>query len=186
MAWTAWHGTARHVGSPPDAGAEHIRCGGGRWSGKSASIARRRVPISTPVGLGVGAVTPTKKRDLAPSGRGTRAQPRGLITTLRLACDGRGRPLWVVITAGQRHESALLAPLLDEIRVPGPGGGGRGRPRTRPDRLIADNGYSYARCRQLLRRLRIPHTIPQRSDQRAQRTALGLDNESASGLLLPS
>jgi transposase len=56
---------------------------------------------------------------------------------------------------------------LDGIRVPRPGG--RGRPRTRPDRLIADKGYSYPRCRQLLRQRQIPHTIPERSDQRARR-----------------
>jgi transposase len=59
--------------------------------------------------------------------------------------------------------------VLDGIRVPRPGG--RGRPRTRPDRLLADKGYSYPRCRRLLRRRQIPHTIPQRSDQRAQRAA---------------
>lgn len=86
-----------------------------------------------------------------------------------MACDGKGRPLSVVITAGHRHDSTQLAPVLDGIRVPR--SGGRGRPRTRPDRLIADKGYSYARCRQLLRRRQIPHTIPQRSDQRARRAA---------------
>jgi transposase len=75
----------------------------------------------------------------------------------------------VVITAGQRHDSTQLGPVLDGIRVPRPGG--RGRPRTRPDRLIADKGYSYPRCRRLLRRRGIAHTIPERSDQRAQRAA---------------
>jgi transposase len=75
----------------------------------------------------------------------------------------------VVISAGHRHDSTQLAPVLDGIRVPRPGG--RGRPRTRPDRLIADKGDSYARCRQLLRRRQIPHTIPERSDQRARRAA---------------
>ena len=73
----------------------------------------------------------------------------------------------MVISAGQRHDSTQLEPVLDGIRVPRPSG--RGRPRTRPDRLIADKGYSYARCRQALRRRQIPHTIPQRSDQRARR-----------------
>jgi transposase len=38
---------------------------------------------------------------------------------------------------------------MDGIRVRRPGG--RGRPRSRPDRLIADKGYSYPRCRRLLR-----------------------------------
>jgi len=34
---------------------------------------------------------------------------------------------------------------------------------------MADKGYSYARCRELLRRRQIPHTIPERRDQRARR-----------------
>lgn len=84
-----------------------------------------------------------------------------------MACDGKGRPLSVVITPGQRHDSTQLAPVLDGIRVPRPGG--RSRPRSRPDRLIADKGYSYPRCRWLLRQRDIPHTIPERSDQRARR-----------------
>lgn len=86
---------------------------------------------------------------------------------MHLACDGKGRPLSVVITAGQRHDSTQLEPVLAGIRVPRPGR--RGRPRTRPDRLIADKGYSYARCRRVLRRRQIAHTIPERRDQRARR-----------------
>lgn len=86
-----------------------------------------------------------------------------------MACDGKGRPLSVVISAGQRHDSTQLAPVLDAIRVPRPGG--RGRPRTRPDRVIADKGYSYPRCRRVLRRRGIAHTIPERRDQRARRAA---------------
>jgi transposase len=35
--------------------------------------------------------------------------------------------------------------------------------------VIADKGYSYPRCRWLLRQRHIPHTIPERRDQRAQR-----------------
>jgi transposase len=56
---------------------------------------------------------------------------------------------------------------LAGIRVLRPGG--RGRPRTRPDRVIADKGYSYPRCRRLLRTRQIPHTIPERRDQQVQR-----------------
>jgi transposase len=72
-----------------------------------------------------------------------------------------------VLTPGQRHDSTQLEPVLDAIRVPRPGG--RGRPRNRPDHLIGDKGYSYDRCRQMLRRRGIPHTIPERDDQRARR-----------------
>jgi transposase len=60
-----------------------------------------------------------------------------------------------------------LEAALAGIRVPRLGG--RGRPRSRPDRLIADKGYSYPRWRRLLRQRHTPHTIPERSDQRARR-----------------
>ena len=72
-----------------------------------------------------------------------------------------------MITPGQRHDSTQLVAVLEGIRVPRPGG--RGRPRTRPDHVIADKGYSYGRCRRWLRRHQIPHTIPERRDQRARR-----------------
>lgn len=91
----------------------------------------------------------------------------GLTTKLHLACDGAGRPLAVVLTPGQHHDSTQLEAVLDTIRVPRPGG--RGRPRSRPAHLIADKGYSYDRCRRVLRRRGIAHTIPERSDQRARR-----------------
>jgi transposase len=92
----------------------------------------------------------------------------GLTTKLHLSCDGGGRPLAVVLTPGQRHERTQLGAVLDAIRVPRPGG--PGRPRKRPDHVIADKGYSYPACRRLLRRRGIPHTIPERRDQRRRRT----------------
>jgi transposase len=73
----------------------------------------------------------------------------------------------MVLTGGQRHDSTQLEAVLDGIRVPRPSG--RGRPRKRPTQLIGDKGYSYERCRRELRRRGIPHTIPERSDQRARR-----------------
>jgi transposase len=88
-----------------------------------------------------------------------------------LATDGGGRPLAMVVTAGQRHESPQLQPLLDAIRVPRPAG--LGRPRKRPAHLVADRGYSYSTCRRLLRQRRIAHTIPERSDQQAARARRG-------------
>ncbi len=72
-----------------------------------------------------------------------------------------------MLTPGQRHDSTQLEPVLDGIRVLHPGG--RGRPRKRPDHLIGDKGYSSLRCRRVLRRRGIRHTIPDRDDQRAQR-----------------
>jgi len=84
-----------------------------------------------------------------------------------VACDGRGRPLAVRVTPGQWGDNPQLAPLLDAIRVPR--SGGRGRPRKRPDHLVADKGYSHPSTRRLLRRRGIPHTIPERTDQRERR-----------------
>ncbi|MFJ6722650.1 transposase [Streptomyces sp. NPDC091259] len=44
----------------------------------------------------------------------------GLTTKIHLACDGRGRPLAVLLTPGQRHDGACARPLLERIRVPRP------------------------------------------------------------------
>ena len=90
----------------------------------------------------------------------------GLSTKVHLSCDGKGRPLSVVVSPGQRHESTQLAPVLDAIRVERPG---TGRPRKRPERVIADRGYGFPSCRLLLRRRGIPHTIPERRDQKERR-----------------
>jgi transposase len=73
----------------------------------------------------------------------------------------------VVLSPGQAHDSTYLEAVLTGIRVPRP----TGRPRTRPDRIVADKGYSYERCRRLLRQRAIKHTIPERRDQRARRAA---------------
>jgi len=84
-------------------------------------------------------------------------------TKLHLASEGRGLPLAVTLTGGQRQDRTQLQPLLDAIRVPR---AGPGRPRKRPDHLIADKGYSYPACRRALRRRGIQQTIPERRDQR--------------------
>jgi transposase len=75
----------------------------------------------------------------------------------------------VVLTPGERHGSTQLEQLLDAVWVPRPEGT-PGRPRKRPLRLLADRGYSYEGCRRLLRRRGIPHTIPERGDQKKRRT----------------
>jgi transposase len=106
----------------------------------------------------------------------------GFSTKLHLACDGKGRPLCVVLTPGQRHGSTQLEALLDAVRVPRPEGT-PGRPRKRPEHLIADRGYSFEGCPRLLRRRGISHTIPERKDQKERRGGRpgrrpGLDREA--------
>ena len=77
----------------------------------------------------------------------------------------------VLATAGQRHEAPLLPALLDAGAVKRSGRygrPGRGRPRRRPERLVADKGYSYPSIRTELRRRGIAAVIPTRSNQRRQ------------------
>ena len=100
----------------------------------------------------------------------------GLTSKFHLAVDGRGRPLALVVTEGQRHDSTQLMAVLDAIRVPRqvPGRPSQpGRPRKRPDLVVLDKGYSYQKCRALLRRRGIRHMIPERQDQREQRAKKG-------------
>lgn len=92
----------------------------------------------------------------------------GFSTKVHLACDGKGRPLSIVLTPGQRHSSTQLEELLDTVRIPRPEGSS-GRPRKRPDHLLADKAYSLESCRRLLRRRSISHTIPERKDQKERR-----------------
>jgi len=84
--------------------------------------------------------------------------------------DGRGRPLVVLVGAGQSHDGPVFEHLLAHLRVDRPGGG---RPRTRPDRVRGDKAYSSRATRTLLRRRRIGAVIPEPSDQVANRKRRG-------------
>ncbi|MFJ3043469.1 IS5 family transposase [Streptomyces tendae] len=90
----------------------------------------------------------------------------GLTTKIHLACDGRGRPLAILLTPGQRHDSICARPLLERIHVPRTG---VGRPRCGPDQVIADKAYSSRGFRAYLRKRGIAHTIPEKTDQRRHR-----------------
>jgi transposase len=112
----------------------------------------------------------------SPSIQASRAQALGrsrggLTTKLHTICDGRGRNLATRLTPGQDADTSELVVLVDQVRVARPGG--RGRPRTRPDHLTGDKAYSSRANRQALRARRIRHTIPERDDQKANRTRKG-------------
>lgn len=81
---------------------------------------------------------------------------------MHLLVDGKGLPLTVQVTPGQRHESKCFEQVVEAVRVPQR----RGRPRCRPRKLAGDKGYSYPRVRKYLRCRRIEAVIPQRKDQR--------------------
>lgn len=74
-----------------------------------------------------------------------------------------------MISAGQRHESTRVEEVLDGIAVRRP----NGRIRKRPDRALADKGFSYPGIRRILRRRKIPHVIPEREDQKKARRKKG-------------
>jgi transposase len=95
----------------------------------------------------------------------------GLTTKLHTICDGRGRNLVTRLTPGQDADTCQLVGLVDAVRVARPGG--RGRPRTRPDHLTGDKAYSSRANRAALRARHIPHTIPERDDQKANRARKG-------------
>jgi transposase len=57
--------------------------------------------------------------------------------------------LAVALTGGNRHDVTQLIPLLEDLHAR-PVAGKPGRPRRKPDRLLADRGYDYAKHRRLL------------------------------------
>ena len=73
--------------------------------------------------------------DREPAGHGIGRSRGGLTTKIHAAVDTHGRPLAMVVTGGQRNDGAMLAEVLDDIRVPRTGAG---RPRTRPEAVLAD------------------------------------------------
>ena len=74
--------------------------------------------------------------------------------------DGRGHPLQVIVTRGNRNECPVLGPLLGSaIRNLG------GR---RPKRLAADKGYSADRIRDGLVRCGVQPAIPMRHNEHVQ------------------
>ncbi len=86
------------------------------------------------------------------------------------ACDGRGRPLVILVGPGQAHDGPMLPHVLGAIAVPRVG---PGRPRTRPDAVLADKAYSSRASRRLLRSRGIVAVIPEPRDQQAHRKRRG-------------
>lgn len=108
--------------------------------------------------------------EVEPAGHGIGRSRGGLTTKIHHAVDGKGLPLAVVVTGGQRNDGAMLEQVLDDIRVPRTGAG---RPRTRPDSVAADKAYANGVNRRMLRARGITAVIPEKSDQIAARKRKG-------------
>ena len=80
-------------------------------------------------------------------------------TKRHIVVDRGGLPLAVVLTGANRHDSKVLAPVVDAIA---PVRRRRGRPRKRPKKLHADKAYDHAFCRRELRRRNITPRIARR------------------------
>lgn len=102
-----------------------------------------------------------------------------MTTKIHHAVDGKGRPLAMVITGGQRNDGAVLEQVLADIRVPRKG---PGRPRTRPDAVLADKAYAAGVTRRMLQRRGIKVVIPLKSDQIAARKRKGSKGGRPPGL----
>src|SRR5512133_3091346 len=94
----------------------------------------------------------------------------GLTSKIHMAADRRCRPISRVTSAGQRHDSLGLRPVMAGIRIRRRG---PGRPRTRPDRVLGDKAYSSRAIRTYLRKRRIKATIPEPADQKQNRLRRG-------------
>lgn len=75
-------------------------------------------------------------------------------------------PLAALISPANVHDSKVFEPLLDAIP---PVRGPRGRPRKRPDKLHADKGYDFARCRAFLRRYGVASRIARRGVESSEK-----------------
>lgn len=93
-----------------------------------------------------------------------------MTTKIHLSTEGKARPLSLVLTEGQQADSPQLGRVLDAIHVKR---AGRGRPWKRPGKVRLDRGYTGKPCRSLLRRRRIRHLIPEKSNEQAARKKRG-------------
>jgi transposase len=82
---------------------------------------------------------------------------------VHLRVDGTGKPLTIVLTPGEQHESMVFAQLMEQGAVKRRG---RGRPKLRPTRVVGDKGYSSGKIRAYLRRRGISYTIPRKGNER--------------------
>ncbi len=83
--------------------------------------------------------------------------------------DRNGIPLAVEHSAANVHDSKMLEETVDAIR-PIHGQRGRpGRPRKRPEKLHADKGYDFPRCRKALRKRGIKGRIAGRGVDSSER-----------------
>lgn len=127
------------------------------------------VPINTPPALArarratQGAQSNYKFSPDEPDDHAIGRSRGGLTTKIHALTDIECSPVTVLLGAGQGGDNPMLAPLLKAHH----------EQTSEPFRLLADKAYSHPSTRAKLRAAKIPHTIPERSDQIARRKAKG-------------
>ena len=86
----------------------------------------------------------------------------GFSTKIHVRCEGKGKPVCFLLTAGQQNECTVLEALMEEGSIKR---AGRGRPRRLPGRVVGDKGYSSTKIRRYLRAHGVRYTIPRRLDE---------------------
>jgi IS5 family transposase len=71
-----------------------------------------------------------------------------------------------MVSQANRHDSMMFEPLVDALPAIA---GLQGSPRCRPDKLHADKGYDFKRCRQHLRKRGITAWIARRGVEAGER-----------------
>jgi transposase len=104
---------------------------------------------------------------LQPACKPTDRGKRG--SKLHLVVDGAGVPLAMRHTAANVHDSRMLEELVDAVVPIRQPKGSPGRPRKRPEKLHADKGYDYRRCRETLHERGIKARISRRSIDTSER-----------------
>ena len=87
----------------------------------------------------------------------------GYSTKLHVRAERQGKPMAVLLSAGQRHEQTMFEPLMAGGQVKRTHGGGR--PRHRPRHVAADKGYSSRQTRGYLRRRGIGAVIARKRNE---------------------
>ena len=135
---------------------------------KAAPCFARRVEQGRPPGLVEGQPRfGQHPREKGGGKTGPNPLDRGRFGSKRhLVADAGGLPLAAMLPAVNVHDSKVFEELVDSVP---PVLGARGRPRKRPDKLHADKGYDYPRCRRFLRRRGIRARIARRGVESSER-----------------
>ena len=84
--------------------------------------------------------------------------------------DRRGIPLAAQVGPANQHDSKVFESLIDAI--PAVRTGRRGRPRQRPEKLHADKGYDFRRCRDACRQRGMKQRIARRGVESKERLGI--------------